>query len=264
MEYKLYIAGARGTRTVCGADFLEFGGDTSCYVVTNGEYALVLDCGSGISNAKELISNCKRVDIVLTHLHYDHILGLLDMDAFPKSSRPYLHGMFDKWDVHRIGRRLSDQPFWPIPIPYNGFIDVEWYTKYQFGLEGEIELELFPSNHPNDGCMIKVQIGAFKMLLMCDYEHGLPFPEELMLPFDILIYDGMYTEEEYIICKGYGHSTREEGMKLAKKMQVKQLVVSHLDPKKNDERLRELEVELQEAMPNAIMARAGMEFKIKG
>lgn len=264
MGYELFIAGARGTRAVCDAEYLEFGGDTSCYVLTDGSYALVIDCGTGIHKAKPVIKNCKKVDIILTHMHYDHIIGLLNRGAFPNKVNPSVYGMFKKWGVDdsEKGRSLFDKPFWPVKIPLGEQVEVEWGEIYHFGTDGEIELELYEANHPDYTSIIRFKVGDKEVLVMSDYEHGKPVQEDMIRPYDILIYDGTYTDEEYEECVGYGHSTIKEGIKMANRMGAKKLVITHLNPHHTDRDLRKLEAGLQEELPNGVLARAGTSFKL--
>lgn len=280
MGYTLYIAGVRGSRTVCGADFLEFGGETSCYVITDGNYALVIDCGSGLSNIKDYIKDCTKIDIVLTHIHYDHIVGLLDFDVFPKGVKPRVFGTYPKWNMYGKRRAFTAKPYWPVPVQYRKLIDVDWGDEVYLGLhvkdeetkkedvskesfsryaedDKTIRIKFFEANHPDSCSMLRIEVNHKKIMLMCDYEHGKPVPEEMMVPFDILIYDGMYIDEEYEKFKGYGHSTMEKGIILAKEMGVKQLILTHHDPKKNDEVLRELEKKAKENFHNVSLARRG-------
>ncbi|MFI3173033.1 MAG: MBL fold metallo-hydrolase [Eubacteriales bacterium] len=264
MDYTIHIGGSRGTRPVCGAEYLKYGGDTSCYAIISGTYALVLDCGSGISNIKKYLHKCTKVDILLTHIHYDHILGLLDFEICRKGMLPSVYGTFDKWGTDgERGAFAGNNHFWPVPIPYDGPHNVEWGKQYTFGDgEAEICIKLFQANHPNEASIIQVQVKDIQILLMCDYEHGKPLLDEVRQPYDVLIYDGMYTEEEYERCKGYGHSTIPEGIKLAKEMGAKKLVITHLDPNKTDAALDEEEKALQAEFPNSFLARAGMKFEI--
>ena len=57
---------------------MAYGGDTSCVLVTADDGSvLVLDAGSGLRRLNEdLPAGLTRLDILLTHLHMDHIQGL--------------------------------------------------------------------------------------------------------------------------------------------------------------------------------------------
>ena len=58
---------------------------------------LVIDCGTGLYDARELLADCTVIDVFLTHVHYDHILGLLDWSVFPKGARLSFYAAFKNW-----------------------------------------------------------------------------------------------------------------------------------------------------------------------
>ena len=76
MEVTLW--GTRGSLATPGPDTARYGGNTSCVAVRGGEGGvLVLDAGTGIRPlAATLDASVRRVDLLLTHLHMDHIQGL--------------------------------------------------------------------------------------------------------------------------------------------------------------------------------------------
>ena len=83
-QFKLTFYGTRGTRTVSGPEYSEFGGHTTCVVVEAGDRKLVFDSGSGIVGfGKELVgahfasgAPGPLVSYLFhTHCHYDHICG---------------------------------------------------------------------------------------------------------------------------------------------------------------------------------------------
>ena len=76
---KAEIWGCRGTLPAPGAATVRYGGNTSCIAIETAEGRLViLDCGSGI----RLLGNAlmpnppAEIDILLTHMHLDHVTGL--------------------------------------------------------------------------------------------------------------------------------------------------------------------------------------------
>jgi ribonuclease BN (tRNA processing enzyme) len=75
-----------------------------------------------------------------------------------------------------------------------------------------------------------------------------------------LIYDGMFSEAEYCTCVGWGHSTWQKGVALAKAADAKGLAIFHLHPAHDDEHLRGVEAEAQAEMPSAFVARDGQEL----
>ena len=76
MQIKLW--GTRGSLATPGPDTARYGGNTSCVCVVGAEgTVLVLDAGTGIRRlGARLPESLGRVDILLTHLHMDHVQGL--------------------------------------------------------------------------------------------------------------------------------------------------------------------------------------------
>ena len=97
-----------------GFQFLRFGGATSCYILRAEKHALVLDCGTGLYDAAPYLAGCAEIDVLLTHLHYDHILGLLDSSAIPSDARVrvYISGTYAS-NIQKLMDFLR-APFWPI------------------------------------------------------------------------------------------------------------------------------------------------------
>ena len=76
MEVTLW--GTRGSLATPGPETARYGGNTSCVAVRGREgTVIVLDAGTGIRRmAATIDASVRRVDVLLTHLHMDHIQGL--------------------------------------------------------------------------------------------------------------------------------------------------------------------------------------------
>ena len=76
---KIFLGGVRGTTPRAAPRFTEFGGHTTCLLVTGaaGE-RLMLDAGSGVQEVNPLLREAGRHEllVLMTHLHLDHIMGL--------------------------------------------------------------------------------------------------------------------------------------------------------------------------------------------
>ena len=83
---------------------------------------------------------------------------------------------------------------------------------------------------------------------------------------DLLIHDAQYTADEYnshIITKqGFGHSTPEMAIEVAKQAKAKKLVLFHIDPIYTDEVISEVEANLQKTHPNLFYAKENTEIEI--
>jgi ribonuclease BN (tRNA processing enzyme) len=101
--------------------------------------------------------------------------------------------------------------------------------------------------------------GGRRVCLISDIEHSDPWPDPELARFvagaDLMVYDGMFTEDEYPICRGWGHSTWRKGVELARTAGVRALAIIHLDPAHSDAALRDMEADLQAEMPTAFIAR---------
>ena len=77
-QWKVTVLGVRGAIPMPAAEFLRYGGHTSCITVDCGEELVVLDAGSGLSqlNPAPRPDGKARLDILLSHLHLDHVMGL--------------------------------------------------------------------------------------------------------------------------------------------------------------------------------------------
>ena len=73
---KIILRGVRGSIPVTDPGTDHYGGNTSCIEVSEAGWHLILDGGSGMRLCNHLKPENKRIDILLTHLHMDHIMGL--------------------------------------------------------------------------------------------------------------------------------------------------------------------------------------------
>ena len=81
---KLKFWGVRGSIPSPGSDTVKYGGNTLCLELSfsNPERLIIVDAGSGMRAlgdsmiAQNLQNGQMKADILLTHTHLDHILGL--------------------------------------------------------------------------------------------------------------------------------------------------------------------------------------------
>jgi phosphoribosyl 1,2-cyclic phosphodiesterase len=177
-------------------------------------------------------------------------------------------------DGSTIEQRLNDQmlhPNFPVPLQIMqanlNFHDVQAGQAIDID---EITVETAPLNHPGEAVGYRVNWRGGAAVYITDTEH---FPDRLddnvlwlARNADILIYDSTYTDEEYHSPKypkiGWGHSTWQEAVKVAKSANVKTLVIYHHDPAHNDDFLDCVGEQAAVKFPGAIMAREGMALQV--
>lgn len=254
--YKLYILGSRGTHSVFGDEFKVFGGQTSCYVIKHDDYALIVDCGTGLYSIKGLLSDCKKIDILLTHVHYDHIIGLLNESAFPKDAEYNFYGNFSKWSQTNIFDDFFKKPFWPVNNMIGKLNDIQ-NNGNSIQLTDSISFSSYNSNHPDDTSVYVINVNNKKVCILSDFENSNGFDTKVVNNADYLLYDGMFDVDEYEKRIGWGHSSWLEGCKLAKKENVKNLVITHHSPLNDDKTLLEMENKCRKEFANSSFARFG-------
>jgi phosphoribosyl 1,2-cyclic phosphodiesterase len=128
----------------------------------------------------------------------------------------------------------------------------------------DLEIRTLRLHHPN-GCVgYRVNFAAKSVCYVTDTEHIPGQRNENLVSFlrgaDILIYDCTYTDAEFAHYRGYGHSTWQEGVRICEAAGVKNLVIFHHRPGRDDEELRELEAEAKSRFPGAILGSTGLEL----
>jgi phosphoribosyl 1,2-cyclic phosphodiesterase len=240
---------------VPGPSTARYGGNTSCVDVRAGDKSLtILDAGTGILQlGRRLDEEVERVDILLTHLHLDHILGL---GFFAGLYRPGLdiHIWGPDSTVGRLRERLSrylSPPLFPVrlrELPCRlSLHDVPLGT---FDLPG-LSVTAGLVCHPGPTVGYRLDDGSATLAYVPDHEPALgarAFPGlprwtsgyDLMVGVDLLIHDAQYTDEEYPDHVGWGHSSVGQAIGLAKAVGARHLVAFHHDPGHDDDQLDEI------------------------
>ena len=216
---------------------------------------LVLDAGTGIRRLGDAIADgIRRVDLLLTHLHMDHIQGLGFFEPlFRPATEVHIWGPSSTTlDLRtRLSRYLSP-PLFPVrlrDLPRQPLLhDVVPLGAFRVG-PFAIEAELVC--HPGPTAGYRIEADGASLAYLPDHEPALgldAFPGDLdYVPglglaegVDLLIHDAMYTAEEYPRHVGWGHSSLPQALAFAGAAGVKQLVTFHHDPSHGDEELERL------------------------
>ncbi|MGB5228895.1 MAG: MBL fold metallo-hydrolase [Eudoraea sp.] len=246
MRIKLH--GTRGAYPTSSKETQKLGGNTPCIELIAGEERLILDAGTGILNIDfDSYYTSDRIDILLTHLHMDHIQGL-----------GFFKPIFDpKKEVHiwgpggssyplkdRLNRFLSP-PLFPImlrDIPCK--LVIHELPNKPFKLGKFLISSKFVS-HPGPTVGFRIQVGSKSVTYIPDHEPILCSPQlykedkwisgfDLCKNTDLLVHDSQYSPGEYENKVGWGHCSLEIAAELSARAKVKSLVMFHHDPAHTD------------------------------
>jgi phosphoribosyl 1,2-cyclic phosphodiesterase len=254
---KVRLWGTRGSLPAPGPETVRYGGNTACVEVrVTEEHVLILDAGSGIRRlGSTLDARVKRIDILLSHAHLDHILGLgfftplfrADLEVHIWGPSSNLLGI-----RARLSRYLS-QPLFPVRVndlPCNPTLhDV---PLGRFPLPG-LQVTALLICHPGPTVGYRIEDGGASLAYLPDHEpalSGLPSPPawlsgyDLARDVDLLIHDAQYTPDEYAQRVGWGHSAVPHTLAFAAAVGAGHLVPFHHDPDHTDADLDALFAEM--------------------
>ncbi|MEQ8755306.1 MBL fold metallo-hydrolase [Coleofasciculus sp. G1-WW12-02] len=274
--FTIHFWGVRGSIACPGPETVRYGGNTPCVEMRVGRERLIFDGGTGLRVLGQSMLSQLPVEahLFFTHSHWDHIQGFpFFVPAFIKSNRFCIYGAIAP-NGSTIKQRLTDQmlhPNFPVPLQVMQadlqFYDLEVGETVELG---EITVENTLLNHPGEAVGYRVNWRGHAAAYITDTEHRGSGLDQNILKLiqnaDVLIYDATYTDTEYYSPAtskvGWGHSTWQEGIKLAKAANVKTLVIFHHDPLHNDDFLDRIGEEAIQHFRNTVMAREGLSISL--
>ena len=251
--------GTRGSISTPGRTTEKYGGNTPCVTVTHADTSIILDAGTGIRNLGiDLVENSGSgnsplsLHLFLSHTHWDHIQGLpFFQPAYIRDTQLTIYGSPRK--ERFLDSVLEDQ------------MDYEYFPIAMSALTAEISIHEISEEiiqvgpvvidwqeqiyHPGGSVRYGLNINGKRIVYASDVELDKIFKvnpkneetealSEEYLSFisnaDLLIADGQYTEEEYTIKIGWGHSSIPVVIDTAKQAGVKRLAIFHHDPQHSD------------------------------
>jgi phosphoribosyl 1,2-cyclic phosphodiesterase len=251
--------GTRGSISTPGRGTEKYGGNTPCVSVRYKDAYIILDAGTGIRNLglelMEILENPEKslaLHLFLSHTHWDHIQGL------PFFQPAYMDG---------IGLTVYGSPKKEsfLEAVLKGQMDVEYFPVSMSSLAADLKIQEISDAvlelndviidwqeqvlHPGGSVGYRLRVGDKVVVYATDVELDRIYSDERMTKespgllanyirfihnADLLIADGQYTEEEYPVKRGWGHTSIPVILDLAEKAEVKQLAVFHHDPQHSD------------------------------
>lgn len=271
---RITLFGSRGSVAAPGADTARYGGNTSAVEVRGEDGTLlVLDAGTGIRRlGTQIPEETTRINILLTHLHLDHIQGLgfcaplynpkIQIHIWgPASSKLSLEA--------RLTRYLSP-PLFPVHLRDLSHVACHDLPRSSFHI-GPFRIGASLVCHPGPTVGYRVEADGGSLVYLPDHEPALTVRDDrwgesewisgsdLAADADLLIHDAQYTDEEYERSIGWGHSSYRHAFRFADQVGAKELVPFHHDPSHDDEVLDELREDAKRQFKPGYKVSAGKE-----
>jgi phosphoribosyl 1,2-cyclic phosphodiesterase len=247
------IWGCRGSLATPGEPTIRYGGNTtSVEVRTATGRVVILDAGTGIRPLGLALAEERpaRIDLVLTHLHLDHVEGL-----------GFFAPLFDAdcaitvWGPHQEGSSLRDRvaaylspPLFPLPFDrFGSHVEFRELGAETWQLDG-LAITSAQVRHPGSTLAYRLEEDGRVFTFIPDNELGLDPESGLALAerADLLFHDAQYTPDEYRTRNGWGHTSIEDLPPFLAAAAPQRAVMFHHDPTHSDGTLEAMHDRLQE------------------
>jgi phosphoribosyl 1,2-cyclic phosphodiesterase len=244
---RVKVWGARGSVPAPGPETARYGGNTSCLQVTLSDgTSLVLDAGTGIRGlGLSLPPDGPRLNILLTHLHMDHIQGLMFFaPLFRPAAEIAIWGPATPGEplLDRIARYIS-APLSPLEVrelpchlSARDAPPSEWRI-------GPASIRAVSVSHRGPTLGYRISDGDNSLCYLPDHEpaageEGAAL--ELARGATLLVHDCHYSDDEYPAHVGWGHSCLSDALAFARRADAERLLLFHHDPMHSDDFLDRL------------------------
>lgn len=273
---KVRFWGVRGSVPCPGAQTMRYGGNTACIEVRLPERdrVIIVDAGSGIRALGNHLLDVEKAQpiqaqIFLSHTHWDHIMGFpFFRPIYSPSTQIRVYGpvSYEQDTLEGIvGGQMSYRYFPVREAELAAEIKYIELKEGRFDLGEGLFLRTKYLNHPILCLGYRFEFGGrvlctaydtepFRNLFCTDpedpsYDEAMAAEgeqvaaeqnsmiEDFVAGADLLIHDAQYTEKEYAIFKGWGHTPMEKAIAAASSAGVKRLALFHHDPMRTDEQM---------------------------
>lgn len=271
--------GNRGSVPTPGAQYSQYGGNTSCIQVvdeSDGNF-IVLDAGSGFRTLSPPIlkSNIKNFIILLSHFHWDHIMGMpFFTPIYLKDYSFTIYGPKNSpEEMFNVLNYILAKDYFPVNFEhFKAKISFDSFGEGKKLNHANFLIEAAWSNHPCFTLSYKISLNGKKVVYLTDHE---PYKTRLHPPHpqldhynrnadllharlidyaygcDVLIIDGEYTKSEYLTHMGWGHSSVNDAVKFGIDANAKHIVIHHHNQERLDVHLNTIYTQIVSILENS-------------
>jgi len=262
--------GTRGSIAKPGPSTVRYGGNTSCVEVrTDDGQILILDCGTGAHDlGRHLLATEPlplKGSVLISHTHWDHIQGIPFFAPF------FVPGC--EWDIYApqgFGETLRatlagqmEYTYFPItPEAFGANLHYHNVSEGTFEIGG-VRIRTRYLNHPALTIAYRLEADGAALVYSCDHEpHAAHAAQpggaiegqdaahaEFMRRADLVMHDAQYTADEYAAKTGWGHSTIDYAINVARHAEVRTLALTHHEPVRGDDAVDELLARARASLP---------------
>ncbi|MEK7863225.1 MAG: MBL fold metallo-hydrolase [Chloroflexota bacterium] len=270
--------GTRGSIPTPGPSTVRYGGNTSCVEVRDSSGALlVLDAGTGLRELgiNLMGANGSRpftIDLLLSHLHWDHIQGIpFFRPAFVPNSTMRIRGPRQSRSMKELLGMGMDDPFFPVDLDdLPATLDI---GELEDGCDeriGPYRVRAAGIFHPAPSLAYRIEADGRSLVYATDTEDQFSGKPNPVIPLaegaDTLIHDAQYLQSDFK--PTWGHSTIDAAIEVAARAKVKRLILYHHDPDRSDDALDHIGRDAQRAGRErlagleVLVAREGLELEV--
>jgi phosphoribosyl 1,2-cyclic phosphodiesterase len=289
---KVKFWGVRGSLPVPGRKTERYGGNTSCVEVRSASGTrVVVDAGTGIRKlGKELVAEGEagraEVHLLVSHTHWDHIQGLpYFTPLYQRGSKMTVYARKrDDLHLRAVFASQTNDPYFPVPFHEAeariGFQELPDSARFEIA---DVKVACTRLNHPYIATAYRLTADGASVVYVSDTApfSDILFEDEFVarppspgaeLPpadrqklarmregvvrlcagADLVIYDTMFTPEDYQRIPHYGHSRPADAVDVCREAEAQRLALFHHAPERTD-----TEIDAILADTRAVASRAG-------